>query len=620
MTLEERILELKARIRELEKGVQADQILRSIAINSPSNIMLLDREARIRYINHTVPGITPEEMLGLYLPDIVEERFRPGILGALERVARTAEPDRYETSYISPSGDVSWWDSRVGPVLQGSLVTAYVVVSTNITEQHRRLEEQERFFNLSVDMMCVAGFDGYFKRVNQAFKTTLGYDKELAQLPFLSFVHPEDVQATMDSVAHVFAGGNPGDFRNRYRAADGSYRLLSWRGAADPKREVIYAVARDITDTMNLDERLQQSRRMEAIGQLAGGIAHDFNNLLTAIQGNIELAQVSSELAPTCLPAALIATGRAAALTRQLLIFSRHQALTPTVVQLRPLLDNVISMLKRLLPETIRVTLESADDAPAVLADKSQLEQVIVNLCLNARDAMPEGGQLKLAIGKKHAGEDKREYLCLSVTDSGCGMSQEVQSHIFEPFFTTKEVGKGTGLGLATVYGIVQKHGGFLELESALGKGTTFHVYLPATTEVPHSPSVFSAPPTVTQGGKETILVAEDEPMVLNVVTEMLSKAGYTVLTATNGLEAVQLLDQDPARVALALMDVVMPNLGGLDTAVRLRAIRPDLKMIFASGHVQNLQDVERLQSETFLPKPYQRDELLNSIRHALDS
>ncbi len=497
-----------------------------------------------------------------------------------------------------------------------------------MTLERQILEEQERFFNLSVDMMCVAGYDGYFKRVNQAFKTTLGYDMELSKLPFLSFVHPDDVQATVENVAKVFAGGQSGDFRNRYRAADGSYRLLSWRGVADPNREVIYAVARDITDTANLEEQLQQSRRMEAIGQLAGGIAHDFNNLLTAIQGNIELAQTSPDLAKACLPAALVATSRASALTRQLLIFSRHQALTPTVVQMGPLLDNVMSLLKRLLPETIHVSLEHTGEVPSVLADKSQLEQVIVNLCLNARDAMPDGGTLKLAVSKRDtthgpftSGQaDADEYLCLSVTDSGSGMSPEVQSHIFEPFFTTKEVGKGSGLGLATVYGIVQKHGGFLEVDSALGEGTTFRVYLPATTEIAHSPSVFSSPPTVAHGGQETILVAEDEPMVLGVVTEMLTQAGYTVLAATNGLEAVRILTQNPTRVALALLDVVMPSLGGLDTAVRLRAIRPDLKMIFASGHVQNLLDLERLQAETFLPKPYQREELLHSIRLALDS
>jgi PAS domain S-box-containing protein len=259
-TLEAQILELKARIQEFEKGVKADQIIRSIAVNSPSNIMLLDSDARIQYLNHTVPGITPEEMVGLCLFDIVEEQFRPGIRGALERVAKTGEPDRYETSYTSPSGDFSWWDSGVGPVIQDGKVTGFVVVSTNTTEQRRRTEEQERFFNLSVDMMCVVGFDGYFKRVNQAFKTTLGYETELLNRPFFEFLHPEDVKPTEEFVARIAAGDMKSEFSNRYRAANGSYRLLSWTGVPDYKLGVTYAVARDITDTKNLEEQLRASK------------------------------------------------------------------------------------------------------------------------------------------------------------------------------------------------------------------------------------------------------------------------------------------------------------------------------------------------------------------------
>jgi PAS domain S-box-containing protein len=627
-TQEKQILELKARIQELEKGVQADQIIRSIAINSPSNIMLLDLQARIQYINHTVPGITPAEMIGLCLLEIVEEPFRPGIRGALERVAKTGEPDRYETSYTSPSGDLSWWDSGVGPVLQDSKVTGYVVVSTNTTEQRRRHEEQERFFNLSVDMMCVAGFDGFFKRVNQAFRTTLGYGDELLERPFLSFVHPDDVPATIDTVARVARGEISREFCNRYRAANGTYRLLSWRGVGDPKREVFYAVARDITEARKLEDQLQQSRRMEAIGQLAGGIAHDFNNLLTAIKGNIDLAENDPELAATCLPGAKEAANRAAALTHQLLLFSRHQALSPIVLNLNRLLDNVMNLLQRLLPENITVDLQHAEDAPPILADQSQLEQVIMNLCVNARDAMPQGGRLSLVVQKLNRTEispippsaPAAEYLSLSVTDTGCGMTPEVQSRIFEPFFTTKETGKGTGLGLATVYGIIQKHEGFLQVKSQPGQGTTIGVYLPTTARALPAPAGSPGLTAPVTGGTETILVAEDEPMVRAVVTRILRHAGYVVLEANDGQEAVRLFAQNAVRVSLALLDVVMPNLGGLETAARLRRSDPGLKVIFASGHVQNHEDQKRLEAEILLPKPYEREDLLKCIRRTLDA
>lgn len=628
-TLEQELLELKARIQDYERGIQADQILRSIAVNSPSNIMMLDLEARIQYINHTVPGITPEEMIGLSIPDIVEEQYRPGIIGAFERCARTGKPDRYETSYTSPSGDISWWDCGVGPVLRDSKVTGFVVVSTNVTEQRRKHEEQERFFNLSVDLMCVAGFDGYFKNVNQAFSDTLGYkNKELLNRPFLDFVHPDDREATQEQVVRLNQGEIVRDFSNRYRAVDGSYRLFSWRGIGDKKREVMYAVARDITETIKLEEQLQQFRKLEAIGQLAGGIAHDFNNLLGAIQGNLELAQLSPKLTQSSLANALAATERAASLTKQLLVFSRNQTIAPEVVMVVPLVKDLMDLLQRLLPENIAMTVEPDDNLPPVLADKTQLEQVIVNLCVNARDAMPAGGKLTIRIDKAEIPNASNQpttlpagsYLKLTVADTGNGMPPKIQAHIFEPFFTTKEVGKGSGLGLATVYAIINRHNGFIEVESEVDKGTAFFVYLPVTEQTYKESIEAGSNSTDIIGGSETILVAEDDPMVRSTLTLMLQEAGYEVIAAADGLEAIRLLQQHTDKVSLAVLDVVMPNIGGLDAAEKLRGLVPDLKIVFTSGYLQNQQDPKRLEGETFLPKAYQRKTLLNCIRKLLDS
>lgn len=628
--LNNEIADLKARIRELEqhqpKG-QASQIIRSIAANSPSNIMLLNLDAQIQYISRTVPGITPEEMVGEVLTDIVEPAYRPGIRNALSRVVATGGHDRYETSYTSPSGDVSWWESSVGPVKDASVVTGFVVVSTNITEQRAQAEEQARFFNLSVDMMCVVGFDGVFKRLNLAFKSMLGDDSGITERPLFDFIHPDDIEATSEIVGRLIAGQNVEDFSNRYRAHDGTYRLLSWRGRGDLKRRVIYAVARDITNTKHLEEQLYQSRKMEAIGQLAGGVAHDFNNLLLVIQGNIELALEAPDTLPITLKEAVSASERAASLTRQLLTFSRHRAITPSAVALDSLLDNLMSLLTRLIPENITVQVQKTLKMPSVLADQTQLEQLVVNLCINARDAMPDGGRLCLTVEKLHiekseevpTGPRAGEYVSLSVADTGCGMSESIQERVFEPFFTTKGVGKGTGLGLATVYGIVQQHHGFMKVESVLGQGSTFCVCLPATLDT-EPPPLHQDCTTPINGGNETILLAEDSPMVRNVVVRLLSHAGYTVLSAQDGLEALEIYRLNEERISLVLLDVVMPNLGGLDTAKRLRLIHPKVKVAFASGHVQDFGDEQRLKGETLLPKPYRKDKLLREVRRLLDT
>lgn len=629
VTLEEKIKELEARISQYEQGVQADQILHSIATNSPSNIMVLDIEGHIQYINHTVPGITPDEILGLRVPDIVEEEYKAGIVSALERCAQSGKPDRYETSYTSPSGDTSWWDCGVGPVFQGQKVTSFVVVSTNITEQRRKQQEQQRFFNLSVDLMCIADVEGNYQWVNQAFYTTLGYNEtELLNRHYLEFVHPDDIDITVQQFERILEGEVIRDFDNRYRAAGGNYRLFSWRAHADHKNNVMYAVARDITETKHLEEQLQQSRRLEALGQLAGGIAHDFNNLLGVIQGNVELALLSPKLTESSLNNALAGTSRAASLTKQLLVFSRHQNLSPEVINLTSLLDNLIGLLQQLLPENISITLEHEESSLCVFADKTQLEQVIINLCLNARDSMAGGGKLDLSVEKASGPEvisnqtsaPPAGYLKLTVSDTGCGMTPDVQTHIFEPFYTTKEVGKGSGLGLATVYAIVKQHEGFLETESAPDVGSTFRVYLPRTTKALADTTEPTKTEAAVKGGEETILVAEDDPMVRTTVTLILNQAGYRVLTANDGLDAVRLFQENTDEISLVLLDVVMPNLGGLDAAEQIRLTNPNVNILFTSGYLQNHQGSKQLENEKFITKPYRIEKLLSYIRDTIDS
>ena len=617
---------LRARVRELEADL--DPAVVSIAENSPDNIMLLDVDARIQYINRTVPDLTREQVIGRQVYEFVGPEFHEGMKRCFERVLDTREPDRYVTWYQAEDGERSYWESSVGAVVREGKVEGFAVITANVTEQRRDAEERERFFNLSIDMLCVAGFDGYFKRVNRAFEASLGYEaSEFFERPFVEFIHPDDVVPTQGAMDRLARGESVIDFENRYRRSDGKYRVFSWRAVSDASRRRVYAVARDITERKSLEEQLRQSQKMDAIGQLAGGVAHDFNNLLLAVQGNIEFATQTQdpEEQGQFLKEAIKATDRAADLTKQLLTFGRRQPMNPTTVQLNDLAKDMMNLLRRLIPESIEIDFIPGHQLATILADRSQVEQVIVNLCVNARDAMPNGGRITIetenvlvngAYTKTHPWARPGRYVILTVTDTGVGMEKDVQQHLFEPFFTTKEQGRGTGLGLATVYGIVQQHQGLLHVYSEPGKGSSFKVYLPVTERL--AARVGNKLEAPVPGGTETVLIAEDEEMVRAVIVRVLVNAGYEVLVAKNGVEAVQLFKQQASKVPLVILDVIMPKLNGPEAAELIRGARPDVRVLFTSGYTDAAlagQD----DSELLLQKPFEPDRLLRTIRELLD-
>ncbi|MGE3888803.1 MAG: ATP-binding protein [Vicinamibacterales bacterium] len=388
----------------------------------------------------------------------------------------------------------------------------------------------------------------------------------------------------------------------------------------------------DVTDRRLLEEQYRQSQKMEAVGQLAGGIAHDFNNLLTVILGQV--STLSSDGAhPDILEAAREIGGaadRAAALTRQLLLLSRKQVMRPLDVDLNDAVANVTRLLQRIIGEHIALNAEFAPGLPLVHADPGMLEQVLLNLVVNARDAMPEGGRLELSTSMgvadeflchHHGDAEPGPYVALTVKDTGTGISRDVLPRIFEPFFTTKEAGKGTGLGLATAYGIVRQHSGWIAVESEPGQGTTFTVYLPALarrTGRPVKPAATADRPT----GTETVLVVEDEPSVRLLTARVLQHSGYIVLTAPSGAAALDVWREHASDIALVVTDMVMPEgVTGPELARRLRAIRPDLKMIFTSGYTAEVLEGNHMldASVHFLQKPFHPDELARSVRRCLD-
>jgi two-component system, cell cycle sensor histidine kinase and response regulator CckA len=392
----------------------------------------------------------------------------------------------------------------------------------------------------------------------------------------------------------------------------------------------VVLVFRDITERKHLEEQLRQSQKMEAVGQLAGGVAHDFNNLLTVIIGLSDL--IIRKLDPTLriyhqAEEIKRAGEQAASLTQQLLAFSRRQILQPKVLDLNGVVTYLNKMLLRLIGEDIELVSIPDERLGFVKADRGQIEQVILNLAVNARDAMPNGGRLiietanvnlyrenvRLTVGMKPG-----SYVMLAVSDTGCGMDLETQSHIFEPFFTTKKMGKGTGLGLATVYGIIQQSGGYITVHSEPGRGTTFKVYLPRIEETAEPPQIVVVHSGMPRGS-ETIMVVEDKVGVRKLISDLLRESGYTVIEACSGAEALQICEWREEPIHLMLTDVVMPQMSGRELADHMTARYPEMRILYMSGYVDRATDLLE-KGVFFLEKPFAIDAIARKVRDALDA
>jgi two-component system cell cycle sensor histidine kinase/response regulator CckA len=409
-------------------------------------------------------------------------------------------------------------------------------------------------------------------------------------------------------------------------------RTIAWVFFPIPAVHCVHCYASDITEKLNLEQQLRQSQKMQSVGQLAAGVAHDFNNVLTIIQGHCELVLMGEKVSKNGLESLdqiRMASERAAKLTQQLLTFGRKQFMQIELMDINDIIQQVTAMLRRVLGENVSLRTNLAPRLPAIEADATMMEQVIMNLSVNARDAMPGGGSLTIgtvpvmvsrAYVEKNPEAREGTFICLSVSDNGTGIESDKLNKLFEPFFTTKEVGKGTGLGLATVYGIVKQHQGWIEVESELGKGSVFKVYLPATVKALQARNGKAAPQQV-RGGKETVLLVEDEAGVLTLARGILQSYGYEVLEARSGIEALRLWAQHDSRIDLLLTDIVMPAMSGLDLARKLRQEKHDLKVLYSSGYSIEVagQDFGLTEGMAFLKKPYQPSALAMKVRECLD-
>lgn len=487
----------------------------------------------------------------------------------------------------------------------------------------------KKFFELSHDLLVIGTREGRFIAFSPSWTKVLGWsEQELMSLSATEMIHPDDIPATLEQVNKMLNNGHTiSSFSNRYRHKDGSWRHLLWTGIYNSDDDLIYAIAKDNTDSEKLMAQLVAGQKMESIGRLAGGIAHDFNNLLVILYGNLEaLARhvPNDEKAQQYMKNLESTSRRAADLTKQLLAFSRRQVLTPTVQSLNSLVHEAEKLLNRLLGKHIEIKLKLSDELGLIEADSGQIIQIFLNLALNARDAMPNGGTLTLETTQFVIESDTPQpdlkpgaYAKLTVTDTGHGIEKDILEKIFDPFFTTKKPGKGTGLGLSTVYGIIKQSGGYISVESEIDKGTTFHILLPITSKTlpVFTPKSIDQLDFAKSNGK-CILLVEDESGLRALIKEALEGEGFKVLTAECGKSGLQMIQTYSEAIDLLLTDLRLPGSSGLDLVNAFYNSHPERRSICISGYpIEELQAKLKKMNSIFISKPFKIAQLADSIR-----
>ena len=584
-------------------------------------------------------GYTETELVSRPFLEFVHPDDRQRTVDEMERQLKRGFSFDFENRYLCRNGSVTWLSWRA--IYDGKAGLTYAT-ARDVTEM-KRAEAALRLANtynrnlleVSLDPLVVVGRDGKITDVNAATEAVTGHPRTaLIGSDFFSyFADPDKAKA---GYKQVFQEGSVHDYALEIKHRDGHITPVQYNASVyrNEEGEVIglFAAARDMTERRGLEEQLRQAQKMEAIGQLAGGVAHDFNNVLSTVIGYAHLAKekmVENDPSRVYLEQILEASDKAATLTHSLLAFSRKQLITLKPVNLNELVVAFERLSKRLIGEDIMVQTVLAKEEPWVMADRGQVEQVLMNLATNARDAMNEGGVLVLTTGVRMVDEDfvknngygsTGTFAFIAVSDSGTGMSAETKSKIFEPFFTTKETGKGTGLGLSMVYGIIKQHEGFINVYSEPNKGTTFRIYLPLHNqrkEVAEIPPVES----VIRGGHETVLVAEDDIQLRKLARAVLKDYGYNVILAEDGEDAVEKFIDNRETIELLLLDMIMPKKGGKKAYEEIKKMRDDIKVLFTTGYTADSFSRESLSEDglDFVLKPVSPKDLLMKVREVLD-
>ncbi|MCE5337021.1 MAG: PAS domain S-box protein [Desulfobacteraceae bacterium] len=611
--------------------------------NLPAGVFIKDEANRVVFanrflkelfgwgqvLNKTTTELLPSELSESMAAD--DRRvLKEGCMVFHERVTDVHGAERFFDTIKFPI------PSAAGPALLAGIAVEVTDYKMAVEKLQRRTEELDRFFAINLDLLCITKDDGRFVRLSQAWEKTLGFElEELASWSSFDLVHPGDMDATREATERLKTRKELTGFVNRYRCKDGGYRWIEWHAAF--AGDLIYAAARDVTERIRdqeekerLEVRLRHAHKMEAVGTLAGGIAHDFNNILAAIIGYAEMALGEAPLPlQRYLNQVLHAGLRAKDLVRQILSFSRmrqSQELLP--VSVGSVVTEALKLLRASLPSTIEIRHKVHVSSSVALADETEIHQVVVNLCANASQAMEEqGGLLQVTLDEIVAQPDDAgvpgnlkpgRYLKLSVGDTGHGIEPEIMDRIFDPYFTTKGIGKGNGLGLAVVHGIVERHQGLIEVDSKPGVGTVFSVYLP---KIDCDLSGKVEPEVPIPGGTERVLYVDDEEVLVDLGKHMLEQLGYKVCATTGSVEALEKFRAAPESFDLIITDYTMPHMTGSDLAMEAMRIRSNIPVIVCTGFTERLTELQArgMGIRALLMKPLKLSELAGVIRRVLD-
>jgi two-component system cell cycle sensor histidine kinase/response regulator CckA len=632
------INDITARKQAEESLRQSEQRFRDITEYAAEWVWEVDTQGKYTYSSPVVEqllGYKPEEVLGKHFSDFFVPDQREDLKNSALVVFAARQPFRdFLNPNLHKNGQIVWLSTSGIPLLdeQGNL-RGYRGADIDITER-REAEELSRNLIARSPVGIYLIQNGRFHLVNQWFFITTGYrEDESLHLDPMDLVHPEDRKATRENAVKMLKGlsAGPYEYRTITKGGETKWIMETLVSIQYKGKRAVLGYFMDITERKALEQQLLQAQKMEAVGRLAGGVAHDFNNLLMAIMGYSELMRakvLKDDPLNDHLENILKAGSQAAALTQQLLTFSRRQIAHLQVVDLNQVIRDLVPMLRRLLEEDIELEIISDPMPVAVKGDPGHLSQIIMNLVVNARDAMPRGGRLTLKTAPVDfpKGHHTRfgltppgAYVELAVRDTGVGMDEATQAHIFEPFFTTKDPGKGTGLGLSTVYGIVKQSGGYLDLNSQLGQGSSFTILLPRLEATVPQPKV-KIPITESLRGEETILLVEDEEVLRALLAKFLRLYGYAVLEARHGGEALLICERHQGPIHLMVTDVVMPQMSGRELADRLTPLRPEMQVLYMSGYTDDAMvhhGVADL-SVPFLQKPFKPIELARQVHDVL--